>query len=121
MARKKKDAEQVSEEILEEAVSEQENTDETVEMQAESESEAADNTENQGQTADAENASVGVVTSAVNFRTGASFNKAVIAELKQGAHVKVMSTEQGENGVWYKCEYQGKTGYIKATGIKFEQ
>ena len=117
MARKKKNPEPVSEEILEEAASEQENTEETVEAEAE----AAENSETCESAADAENATVGVVASAVNFRTGASCNKAVIAELKQGAHVKVTSTEQGENGVWYKCEYQGKTGYIKATGIKFEQ
>lgn len=119
MAKKKKNPEPESEEILEAA--EQETADEAVEAQEEVQSEAADNTAACEPTADAENATVGKVATAVNFRTGPSFNKAVIAELKQGAHVKVTSTEQGENGVWYKCEYQGKTGYIKATGIKFEQ
>ena len=107
MPKKKKNTEPVSEEneiILEDE-----------------QSENTENDESGKQTADAGNASVGIVANAVNFRTGPSFNKAVIAELKPGAPVKITSTEQGENGVWYQCEYQGKTGYIKATGIKFEQ
>lgn len=118
MARKKKNTEPVSEEILEEAASQQENAEEIVDA----ESEAAENAEACEQAEDTgNNTTVGIVFNNVNFRTGASFNNAVIAELKQGAPVKVLSTAQGENGVWYKCEYQGKTGYIKATGIKFEQ
>lgn len=120
MPKKKKNTEPVSEEneiILEETPAEEEVTDGVTDEQSEN----IENDESGTQAADAGNASVGIVANAVNFRTGPSFNKAVIAELKPGAPVKITSTEQGENGVWYQCEYQGKTGYIKATGIKFEQ
>ena len=113
MARKKKNPDPAAEEneiIQEEIVSEQQSAD--VETETD---------DNEGSFVQADSATIGIVANAVNFRTGASFNKAVIAELKPGAPVKVTATEQGENGVWYQCEYQGKTGYIKATGIKFEQ
>ena len=73
----------------------------------------------QEQTVDTSNGTVIASSGAVYFRTGASFNKAVIAELKPGAPVKVLGSQQGDKGVWYKCEYQGRTGFVKATGLKF--
>lgn len=59
----------------------------------------------------------GTVSRPVNFRTGPSFGKAVIAELKAGAKVVLTGTEAGDKGKWYKCEFDGRTGYVKATGI----
>ena len=59
----------------------------------------------------------GTVSRPVNFRTGPSFGKAVIAELKAGAKVVITGTEAGDKGDWYKCEFDGRTGYVKATGI----
>lgn len=59
----------------------------------------------------------GTVIRPVNFRTGTSFSRAVIAEIKAGTTVKIVGSEQGEKGTWYKCVFDGRTGYIKATGV----
>ena len=53
----------------------------------------------------------------VNFRTGPSFGKAVIAELKPGTKVVISGTAEGDKGSWYECVFDGRTGFIKATGI----
>lgn len=59
----------------------------------------------------------GTVSRPVNFRTGPSFGRAVIAELKAGAKVILTGTEAGDKGKWYKCEFDGRTGYVKASGV----
>ena len=69
---------------------------------------------------DGGNGTIGIVLKEIAFRTGPSFNKAVISPLKPGAKLTVIGSEQGEKGLWYQCEYQGKTGYVKATGIRLE-
>ncbi len=63
----------------------------------------------------------GTVSRPVNFRTGPSFGKAVIAELKAGAKVVITGTEAGDKGDWYKCEFDGRTGYVKASGVVAEK
>ena len=60
---------------------------------------------------------IGIVSRPVNFRTGPSFGRAVIAELKAGTKVILMGTEEGDKGKWYKCEFDGRKGYVKATGV----
>ena len=44
--------------------------------------------------------------------------KAVIAELKAGSRVVLSGTVEGDKGAWYKCEFDGRTGYVKASGVK---
>ncbi len=61
--------------------------------------------------------SVGVITRPVNFRTGPRFTNAPIAELKPGTTVTISGSEEGDKGKWYKCVFDGRTGYVKATGI----
>ena len=62
-------------------------------------------------------AKVGTVTKPVNFRTGPSFKNAVIAELKSGSKVTLNGTVEGDKGTWYKCEFDGREGYVKASGL----
>ena len=60
---------------------------------------------------------IGTVNRAVNFRTGPSFKNAVIVELKTGSKIALSGTVEGDKGAWYKCEFDGRTGYVKASGI----
>lgn len=60
---------------------------------------------------------IGIVTRPVNFRKGPSFGKASIMELKMGTKVIVSDSVEGDKGTWYKCEFDGRTGYVKATGV----
>ncbi len=64
-----------------------------------------------------EGKTTGKITKPVNFRTGPSFGKASIMELKPGAAVTVTGSVEGDKGTWYECEFDGRTGYVKATGI----
>ena len=59
----------------------------------------------------------GTIMRPVNFRTGPSFSKASTAELKPGTKVKVTGSAEGERGTWYECEFDGRKGYVKATGV----
>lgn len=64
-----------------------------------------------------EGKTTGKVTKPVNFRTGPSFNRASTAELRPGTTVTVTGSVEGDKGTWYECEFDGRKGYVKATGI----
>ena len=57
-----------------------------------------------------------VITKPVNFRTGPSFGKASITELKV-----VSGSVEGDKGTWYECEFDGRKGYVKATGVTIKK
>ena len=38
-------------------------------------------------------------------------------ELKPGAKVILNGTVEGDKGTWYKCVFDGREGYVKASGI----
>ena len=61
--------------------------------------------------------SVGTITRPVNFRTGPGFGRASITELKPGTTVVVSGSVEGDKGTWYECEFDGRKGYVKATGV----
>ena len=69
------------------------------------------------ESADVSDGRIGIVSRPVNFRTGASFKNAVLAELKPGSKLALSGTVEGDKGAWYKCEFDGRTGYVKASGI----
>ena len=79
-----------------------------------SEPESMPDTQTDGKTA-------GTIMRPVNFRTGPSFSKASIAELKPGTKVKVTGSAEGERGTWYECEFDGRKGFVKATGISVDK
>lgn len=117
MAKKNKKAEAAAEEIVaEETVLSEEDTEPEAVTEEPVHEEPAETAEPAGEEETAEN-KAGVVSRPVNFRTGPSFTNAVIAELKPGANVVVSGTVAGDKGKWYKCVFDGRTGYVKATGI----
>lgn len=77
----------------------------------------ADEVNGAAEEAAAGDAKVGTITRPVNFRTGPSFKNAVIAELKSGSKVTLNGTVEGDKGTWYKCEFDGREGYVKASGL----
>ncbi len=57
-----------------------------------------------------------VNASGVRFRSEASTSSLVIASLGRGTSVTVLTAEGG----WYKCNYNGKTGYISQNYVTLE-
>jgi hypothetical protein len=78
---------------------------------------AAEEAPSAPETVEASDGQIGTVAKPVNFRTGAKFTNAVIAELKAGTKIVISETVQGDKGAWYKCEFDGRVGFVKATGI----
>jgi len=60
----------------------------------------------------------GTVMKPVNFRTGPTFLNAAIAELKPGTTLVLEETVEGDKGTWYRCKFDGVTGYVKTSGIQ---
>lgn len=134
MGKKNKKPDAPGEEIVEEVAAAEETIEETpAEEVAAPEAPAAEPEAPAGEPAPAEEAApaeapvpepvaesegkIGTVNRPVNFRTGPTFKNAAIAELKAGSKIVLSGTVEGDKGAWYKCEFDGRTGYVKATGI----
>ncbi len=105
------------EEVAEEAPVEEAAPEAPAEEAPAEEAPAAEEAPSAPETVEASDGQIGTVAKPVNFRTGAKFTNAVIAELKAGTKIVISETVQGDKGAWYKCEFDGRVGFVKATGI----
>jgi dynactin complex subunit len=113
--------EEMTEEITETEPLPEETAEENISVAEEEQAEAVAAEEASGAAPELDEGSAGTVSRPVNFRTGPSFKNAVIAELKPGTKVKIAGSEAGDKGTWYKCEFDGRTGYVKASGVIAEK